>query len=634
MGPGCRLTRFAVNDKQNAGNQHIGMIPTRNGIEIFFKDWASGRPIVFKRLAAYGRRSLPLRYAERQPSVDHRTATHYSVCRVPASRGPLPSLTEAVSQRGSVRGQDDHSVMPQNFIEGRREQGFLLPPDVRDWLASDHLAWFVMGAVADMDLSAFYGAYRADGHGRAAYEPSLMVMLILYSFATGVRSSRAIERHCRENVAYRVITGNLVPDHVTITRFICRHERALSELFSVVLRLCDRAGLVKPGVVSIDGTRIAGNANPEMNCPFEQLAREILAEAKATDAAEDEIYGEARGDELPEELRTPEGRREFFRKAREDLRREREPEDPGRIESAEAQAADGPERETTPAFAFDSRKIIDAGGGRRRWLQDARGQLEQHRWQNPDPIPRPRRERLLLAAERLEADLAAEYAGNDAYEHYRATARDRRGRRLSRPPDPYTPPDVPAGKVNVTDPDSRPIPVGFGFVQGYNAQTAVNEQQIVLAAEITNLSTDFGQLTPMVDATLRELEHAGIDQLPEAIAADAGYWNEQQMDQVVADKHIPVLVAPDKGSRGTPKRWVNEKRPSWMRAVLASEHGRDRYSKRKQTVEPLYGDTKHNKGFIRFHRRGRIKVRTEFRLLMMTHNLTKVYRHEIATAAT
>ena len=136
-------------------------------------------------------------------------------------------------------------------------------------------------------------------------------------------------------------------------------------------------------------------------------------------------------------------------------------------------------------------------------------------------------------------------------------------------------------------------------MQGYNAQTAVNEQQIVLAAEITNLSTDFSQLAPMVDATLGELERAGIDQLPEAIAADAGYWNEQQMDEVVADKHIPVLVAPDKGSRGTPKRWLNEKRPSWMLTVLSSEHGRVRYAKRKQTVEPLYGDTKHNKGFIR-----------------------------------
>src|SRR3954471_2189084 len=210
--------------------------------------------------------------------------------------------------------------MAQNFIGDRREQGFLLPPDVREWLPADHLAWFVIDAVAEMELSAFYGAYRADGHGAAAYEPSLMVALVLYAFATGQRSSRAIERHCRQDVAYRVITGNLIPDHATIARFICRHERALAELFGAVLGLCHRAGLVKPGVVSIDGTRIAGNASPEVNHEFDRIAREVLADTRATDAAEDELYGEARGDELPEQLRTPAGRREFFRQARKRLR--------------------------------------------------------------------------------------------------------------------------------------------------------------------------------------------------------------------------------------------------------------------------------------------------------------------------
>jgi transposase len=209
--------------------------------------------------------------------------------------------------------------MPQNFIEGRREQGFLLAPDVREWLPADHLAWFVIDAVAEMDLSAFYAAYRADGHGRAAYEPSLMVALVLCAFATRQRSSRAIERHCRQDVAYRVISGNLVPDHATIARFICRHARALSDLFGEVLRLCDRAGLVRRGVVSIDGTRIAGNASPEVNLTFDQIAREIVAEARATDEREDELYGEQRGDELPEQLRTPEGRRDFFRRARKRL---------------------------------------------------------------------------------------------------------------------------------------------------------------------------------------------------------------------------------------------------------------------------------------------------------------------------
>jgi Transposase DDE domain len=282
-------------------------------------------------------------------------------------------------------------------------------------------------------------------------------------------------------------------------------------------------------------------------------------------------------------------------------------------------------------LALEAERIVGRGRQRRdAWLREGKRQLEQHRWANSGPIVRSWGQRLLLAAQRLEDDLSVERRADAAYEHYRTTARDRLGRRPGGRAQPHRPPDVPAGKVNVTDPDSRPIPVGFGFVQGYNAQTAVNERQIVLAAETTNLLTDFSQLDPMVTATLHELARAGIGQRPEAVAADAGYWNEQQMDDVVANKHIPVLVAPDKGSRGAPKRWLTGGRATWVRAVLASEHGHQRYGMRKQTVGPLYGDTKHNKGFIRFHRRGRMKVRTEFRLLMMAHNLTKAYRHQLA----
>jgi hypothetical protein len=265
-------------------------------------------------------------------------------------------------------------------------------------------------------------------------------------------------------------------------------------------------------------------------------------------------------------------------------------------------------------------------------LREGKRQLEQHRWRHPEPICRSRRERLLLAAERLEGDLDTERRANEAYEHNRATARDRLGRRLGGRPDPYRPPQVPAGKVNVTDPDSRSIPIGFGFVQGYNAQAAVNEQQIVLAAEITNNSTDFSQLDPMVTATLEELKRAGIDQLPEAVAADAGYWNEQHMDEVVAHKHIPVLIPPDKGSRGTPRSTWTGGRYEWMRRLLSTELGQRLYRKRSQTVEPLFGNTKHNNGVYRFHRRGRVKVRTEWRLLMMTHNLGKLHRHQLAAA--
>jgi len=423
-----------------------------------------------------------------------------------------------------------------------------------------------------------------------------------------------------------VITGNLIPDHATIARFLCRHERALGELFGEVLGLCDRAGLVEPGVVSIDGTRIAGNASPEVNHEFDRIAREVVAEARATDEAEDELYGDARGDELPEPLRTPEGRREFFREARQQRR-----------EQQESGLSGEPEAEAEPsgevALEFDAERIVARTQGREGWVREGRRQLEQHRWRHPEPIPRSRRERLLLAAERLEGELDVERRANAAYSHYRATARDRLGRRPGGRADPYRPPEMPAGKVNVTDPDSRSIPIGFGFVQGYNAQAAVNEHQIVLAAEITNSSSDFSQLDPMVTATLEELQRAGIEQLPEAVAADAGYWNEQHIDEVVANKHIPVLIPPDKGSRGTPRPGWTGGRYAWMRRVLSTEIGQRLYRRRAQTVEPLFGNTKHNNGVYRFHRRGRVKVRTEWRLLMMTHNLGKLHRHQLAAAA-
>jgi transposase len=128
--------------------------------------------------------------------------------------------------------------MPQNFVDRDREQAFLLPPSLRDRLPGDHLAWFVIDAVSEMDLTAFYAAYRAGRHGRAAYEPSVMLALILYSLSTGQRSARAIERHCRQDGAYRVIMGNVLPDHATVARFVCRHEHALCALFSAVLMLC------------------------------------------------------------------------------------------------------------------------------------------------------------------------------------------------------------------------------------------------------------------------------------------------------------------------------------------------------------------------------------------------------------
>jgi transposase len=213
--------------------------------------------------------------------------------------------------------------MAPNFIECAREQAFLMPPSLRDWVPEEHLVWTILEAVEEMDLSHFYDDYRDDGHGRPAYDPRMMVALLLYAYARGNRSSRGIEREYQEDVAYRVIRANLVPVPSTIAEFRVRHEAALAEVFTSVLSLCRRAGLVKVGVVAVDGTKIAANASRTANRSYEQIAREILAEAAETDRREYELGGEARGDELPERLRTSAGRRAALREAREELERER-----------------------------------------------------------------------------------------------------------------------------------------------------------------------------------------------------------------------------------------------------------------------------------------------------------------------
>jgi len=182
--------------------------------------------------------------------------------------------------------------MAQNFIACDREQELLLPPSLREWLPEDHLVWFVLEAVDAVDLRAFFAGYREDGWGRAAHDPAMMVALLLYAYATGDRSSRRIERRCHDDVAVRVITANQAPDHTTIARFRQRHERPLGELFGEVLELCAEAGLVRVEVIAVDGTKINANAAVQSNRDYDQIAREILAEAAEADRREDEQFGE------------------------------------------------------------------------------------------------------------------------------------------------------------------------------------------------------------------------------------------------------------------------------------------------------------------------------------------------------
>src|SRR3984885_3078429 len=159
-----------------------------------------------------------------------------------------------------------------------------------------------------MNLDGFYGSYRANGQGRAAHDPQLMVALLLYSYCVGVSSSRQIERACRGDVAFKVICSMLVPDHSTIAEFRRRHETAVGELFVEVLALCAEAGLVSLGEIAVDGTKLHASASYDRNRGYASIVEEILDEAEQTDREEDERYGDARGDELPEQLRTREGR--------------------------------------------------------------------------------------------------------------------------------------------------------------------------------------------------------------------------------------------------------------------------------------------------------------------------------------
>jgi transposase len=459
--------------------------------------------------------------------------------------------------------------MPQNFIACDRDQELLLPPDLRDWLPENHLAWFVLAAVREMDLYAFYRPYSPDGVGRPAHEPEMMVALWLYAYCRGQRSARVIERACVEDVAFRVITANQVPDHTTIARFRQRHEDAIAGLFGEVLTLCADAGLAGVGVLAVDGTKVHANASHHSNRDFEQLAREFLEEAAEIDRQEDELYGDRLGDELPPELSTEQGRR--------------------------------------------------------GWLREAKQRLEAERAANPKAVPQSRPARVKEAKRRLEEQLWVECRANEAYEAFRARGLDTTGRRLNdRSTKPYTPPATPTGKVNVTDPDSKNLKAPRGYIQGYNAQAAVNENQIVIAAEINTGSSDFGHLGPIVDAALRELDAAGVNERPGVILADAGYWHQQQMEQITS-QGIPVLVPPDADKRkGTRPGWDGGPY-AFMRSVLESELGQALYRKRQELVEPVFAHTKFNRRFERFQRRGRAACHSEWRLIAATHNLLKLH---------
>jgi transposase len=305
-----------------------------------------------------------------------------------------------------------------------------MPPSLREWLPEEDLAWFILDAVDQMELEEFYAKHRNDGWGAAAYDPAMMVGVLLYAYCQGMRSSRKVARALERDVGFRVVAANQQPDFRTICRFRSEHEEALERLFVQVLRLCRGAGLVRVGKVALDGTKVAANAALEANRKYEAMeeeVRRILAEARVVDAEEDARYGsERRGDELPEGL----GKR----------------------------------------------------AERLKRLQEARARLEREAAAAGQAL------RLRSGQEHL-AQRQAEEA---------ATGKKKRGRQPQAVPS--TPPEE--AKANVTDPDSRVMKTRQGYVQGYNVQAVVSEDQVIVAVGVTQEANDVRQLEPMLQRDL------------------------------------------------------------------------------------------------------------------------------------
>jgi transposase len=421
--------------------------------------------------------------------------------------------------------------MVYNFLRGDRDQPFLLPPDLRDWLPQGHLAWFILDVVDQLDLTGFYRVHRNDGHGHPAYDPKLLLGVLLYGYCLGVRSSRQLERRCQEDIAFRVLAANQIPDHVTIARFRARHEQALAGFLVESLKLCAAVGMVQVGTVALDGTKLAANASDKANRTHDKLeaeVAEILRQAAETDQREDRLFGDARGEELPPELASKADRLVRLRQAKARL---------------EAEAA-----------------------------------MREQAYQ-----------------QRVAAQAAA------------ATAKGRTPRTLKRRPQETPNPEATA---NSTDPDSRFLHTRNGSVQGYNAQAVTTLHQLVVAAELTDEANDVHQLKPMLKATAATLAAGGIAERPEAALADSGYWSIANLTEI---PNAPELYIPPArhGRQGKPRK---DGKPSAsrsdglraaMKARLASEDGKARYAKRRETVEPVFGQIKEQQGTRRFMRRGR-----------------------------
>jgi transposase len=516
-----------------------------------------------------------------------------------------------------------------------RDQPFLLPPDMREWLEPGHLVWTVLDIVAAVDTSAFHSRSRRGSVGRAGYDPDMLLGLLLYGYAVGVRSTRAIERLCATDVAFRIACAQDAPDHSTLARFRSEHEAAFVDLFAQVLTLAARAGLGQFGTIAIDGTKIAGNASLDANRGRAWLAAQaarIVAEADAVDAAEDAAEAQRGPGGRPPSGWSDPGRRQAMIAA---LLAEVD-EAADTVKARESQAAverraaasragvllRGPlARGADPVLAAQVR--LDRARARQQAAIQA-WQVRQAEGRPPGrgPIPVESHWRVIDARQRLaEAEHQATQPAPAA-----ATVTDK-----------PTTGSKPRPLVNLTDPSSRIQKTRRGWIQGYNAQLAVTADQIIVACSVGKIAADTPAFIPMMTAAVTTAttlaEATGRDTTIGTVLADAGYPSHANLtapgpDRLIAlgkaralfatAKHTPTQGPPDPDT-GPYQQMAHR---------LATPEGAALYKRRGATVEPAIGNLK--KLLPRFSRRGLDAATSELNLAAAAFNLLKIHRHAIA----
>jgi transposase len=553
----------------------------------------------------------------------------------------------------------------KRYLPVDRSQPFLLPPSVQDFIPEDDLAWFLIDAVAAMDTTVFHQRAKVGGAGRAGYDPDMLLTLLIYAYCLGQRSSRRIEQLCVRDLGFKVVTGNRVVDHSTIAEFRAVHQDAVKTLFTQVLLLCAKAGLRQVGVVAVDGTKIAASAGlgktrerEALQHEYEQLYAEVermLTEATATDAHQDSLFGpDHRGDELPAELR-----RRVDRLAR--LKQTLDQIDQARAEHDAAEHGPTPTGRPRRAdkVATAQRKLDQLKHRRDQRL--AKEQAAHRRL----PGSRPDFDALIAQA---EADLAAAQRQANATATPHPAPGAAPGAALAQPdtPDtalalrPDTPataparPDTPgtalalrpgcstdhlpsaARRGNATDPDSRVLKTQRAWVQGYNCQVAAvrvqHRRRLVLAAEVSQDANDVHLATPMMTTAAANAERAGLGTI-DLFALDAGYWSDDNLtapgpDRIIAPgKNRVMLTELRTNGYATGQPPPDASPADRMRHRLQTQTGAESYAQRAPTVEPVFGDTKHNRGITTFQRRGTPAVDNEWKLIHATGNLLTLHRH-------